>query len=140
MTNMDSLEFDINNTNKLFKYLTDVIMTIFETGLPYVKIDDIQNDLSQIYLKKGFELIKDGCMPTYVEVILEYYLYKILKENEVPNYKLVELIIIKKVIPIIQIQNLESFLELCEHFCSPQIKTQINKQLNKYLPENHRSY
>ncbi len=138
MKKLQFADFHISHTEQLFKQFVDIIITILEHGLPLVQIDALEDDISRNYLKNGIELVKDGLMPAYVEVMLEYNFIRLINQGEISDQTLMDLLLIKKVIPIIQTQNLETFLDLNNHFCSMQIKVENNKRLNKYLPEHCR--
>lgn len=118
---------------KTISIIFDILIEMYEKGgLAYVESDRDNYDLALKYTNISIEILKHAPLYEVNKTMLELSYIKIIKEENPTTEQILELTIIKHLIPYIQDSNIEYIIDFQSYFCSQDTIHKNCTNLKKY--------
>lgn len=129
-------QYDIERIENLFAHVADILLIFFKKGLMELTSLSHDDTVAYNYLYTALELIQDGCMPDKLDTLMKCEFIDICRNYNPTSQDVLELVIVSKLIPYIQTQNLDVIYDMVIECCKGRGQNYFVDILYDYLSDD----
>jgi hypothetical protein len=134
----DDAIINLDKIDTFFAIVSDIYTNIIENGFLSINYENIlfESRHTTIFFITGLKCLKNAATTFNIDIILEFLLLLEYQDSELSYHELFEMILLKKIIPLIARQDKKSvqkYLDIIGQFGSHKIREDQFRKFDKYL-------